>query len=257
MKETLKYRLLDNGIDSIKHGIEHFLQGKENIINYKYAILHIFHGAELILKERLYRMNPILIYSNIDREIKEDHHTIGFDKLVVRLKNTGIELDERAYRVIQRMQSIRNQIEHKEVAMEINEVKLIIGGSIEFIIKFMRKELKKELKETIEADKYKILMNIIDFYDEKVKIAESEIDQYMERIPPKERTAIDVVFCPECNQKTIIIEEGHKEVTCRLCDESFQVHYCNSCGIPILLQFKAQPPLFCDICREHLFGIKK
>lgn len=255
MKQKVRYSLAENGIDSITHGIDHFLQGEKDTKNYKYAILHIFHGVEMILKEKLLRINPILIYSNIDKEIKEDHHTVGFERLYIRLKNTGIELGESDCKIIQRIQKIRNQIEHKETVIEIEDAKFIIGRSIEFLIKFMRKELKMELKKTIDTDRYKILVNMIDFYDEKVKIVEGEINHDIAGIDPKERSSVDVVFCPLCDERTVIVKECENEVTCHFCGESFLVYYCDRCSIPILLQSETETPIFCDVCKDDLFGV--
>lgn len=258
MKQTLKYRLLDNGIDSIKHGIEHFLTGEKDNINYKYAILSIFHGLEMILKEKLLRINPILIYNDIDKEINEDQQTVGFDRLYIRLKNTGIELRSSDYRIIKKIQKIRNQIEHKEVAIDINETKLIIGSSIEFLIKFMRKELGKELKDEVsDDDKYKTLVNMINFFDEQIKLVEEEIEKEISQIDPKERSAVDIAFCPECNERTIIIRKNAKEATCRFCKEKFNVYYCINCSIPILKQYIIEDDILCDVCKDDLFGEKK
>lgn len=97
----LKYNLFENAIDSIKHGIEHFLGAQKDPKtegrHYKYSILHAIQGAELFLKERLLRINVILIYSNIDKPISEGSITADFKSLPQRLMNSGVSIKEVAF----------------------------------------------------------------------------------------------------------------------------------------------------------------
>ncbi|GAI94411.1 unnamed protein product [marine sediment metagenome] len=225
MKKTQKYRLFENGIDSIAHGIEHFLIGEKDNKNFKFAILHIFHGIEMILKEKLFKINPILIYSNIDQKINESSHTIGFSNLVIRLENVGIKFSKEEIETINGIQRIRNQIEHKDMLFGIDDVKFKIGKSIKFLINFMRDELNIDLQNYINKDNYKILVTMIDFYDEQVKIVEKEIEEYLKTFDPKDRQSIDIFFCPYCNNRTVIIEPDEKGfVTCHFCKEDFTLN---------------------------------
>ncbi len=51
--------LLENAVDSLKVGLEYFLEGAKESSG-KHTILTIFHSIELLLKEALYRFNPFL-----------------------------------------------------------------------------------------------------------------------------------------------------------------------------------------------------
>lgn len=56
-----------------------------------FAILHAIVAVELILKERLYKINPNLIYANIDsNDIKK--FTVKLSILPCRLKNLGVDI---------------------------------------------------------------------------------------------------------------------------------------------------------------------
>jgi len=61
---TIKFTLLENAIDSISYGIEQLEQAiiKDNPRGYKYALLYLFQGTELLLKENLVEINPIIIF---------------------------------------------------------------------------------------------------------------------------------------------------------------------------------------------------
>ncbi|MBU1626672.1 hypothetical protein KKB18_04815, partial [bacterium] len=81
--------LFDNAIDSLKVGIEFYLQE-----NYKHAILNIYHSIELFLKEKLFIINPILIYKNIDKPINDDSLTVSLNDILSRFSNLSICLEK-------------------------------------------------------------------------------------------------------------------------------------------------------------------
>ncbi len=60
----MKISLFENAMDSVDHAIEHLKNGKEKKSNYDYkqALLSMFHGSELLLKQLLYLKNPIYIF---------------------------------------------------------------------------------------------------------------------------------------------------------------------------------------------------
>lgn len=67
----------------------------ESLTNYKnphkvsFAILHAITALELVLKERLYKINPYLIYEKIDGESnKAPRNTVRFSSLAQRLKKS-------------------------------------------------------------------------------------------------------------------------------------------------------------------------
>ncbi|AFY36887.1 hypothetical protein Lepto7376_0454 [[Leptolyngbya] sp. PCC 7376] len=78
-KQKLVITLEENALDSLVHGIEHYLHGKRKS-DWKYTILHVFHAVELMLKARLAKYDEKLIYSN-----RKNGHTINCSEAVKRL----------------------------------------------------------------------------------------------------------------------------------------------------------------------------
>jgi len=65
-KAELKFNLVENGIDFIRSGIEqYFLRDTPKARDHKYAVLHIFAGVLLLLKERLRRAHASLIFARV------------------------------------------------------------------------------------------------------------------------------------------------------------------------------------------------
>ncbi|MDA2480184.1 hypothetical protein ACS2TZ_27125 [Bacillus cereus group sp. Bce025] len=59
-----KISLWENCYDSINHGLSHLEEAVKtgNIFDYKRAVLDFSHAAELLLKEMLFRINPVLVF---------------------------------------------------------------------------------------------------------------------------------------------------------------------------------------------------
>lgn len=96
-----------NAFSSLSHGIEHFV-AEETDDNLKFAILHVFHAVELILKARLAKAHPLLIYTRPEVEINDEAHTVDFKTLVGRLKNVGVDLSVNDIEELRKLQSVRN-----------------------------------------------------------------------------------------------------------------------------------------------------
>lgn len=58
----------ENAYDSIEHGLDHLEEAvkKDNPYDYKRAVLDFCHAAELLLKEILFRENPIYVFDKND-----------------------------------------------------------------------------------------------------------------------------------------------------------------------------------------------
>lgn len=78
-QQTLVITLEDNAMDSLAHGVEHFLYGKRKS-DWKYVVLHVFHAIELLLKARLAKHDEKLIYTN-----RKNGHTVNCSEAVKRL----------------------------------------------------------------------------------------------------------------------------------------------------------------------------
>ena len=62
-KPGVSFSLLENGLDFVLSAVEH-LGGNPSKRELKYAVLHLYSGAVLILKERLLREDWKLLFAN-------------------------------------------------------------------------------------------------------------------------------------------------------------------------------------------------
>src|SRR6185295_10019151 len=128
----------------------------------KYGLLHTFSGVLLVLKERLRREHPSLIFSKVHLSGPE-HQTVNFDELLQRLESiAAIKLTASDKELLRRAQGARNRIEHYEVALDLDETKKLIGDLIEFIFRFMRSELDTKLEEHLPQQSWRRIQELRD-----------------------------------------------------------------------------------------------
>lgn len=224
-----------NAVDSLRIGIEFFLK-EPSYTSRKHAILTLFHAIELLLKEQLYRTNPILIYRNIDAKITEDSLTVGIKEILVRLENIGLGLPKLPRAVIENIQKRRNRIEHHRYDHK-DEDELIIAESLKFILFFADDVLRMKLEVDIPAEILREIQRIVYEHDSLAHIASRRLTNWMHNTWPEwsdEETDTPDEFsgtidCPICS-KTFLVIGYHDRPFCFHCNTSVDAAECENCG---------------------------
>lgn len=186
-----------------------------------FAILHAIIAVELALKERLYLINPHLIYEDIDSNGKK---TIILSKLPNRLKNLGITLDQKDCKLIADMAQWRNDLVHNIPNHDPNIAKKELGKLYDFLFSFLAKELNKEIADILTPSEISAMQDII--------------TEAQNLILTSKKTALDNNSkdyrypCNDCHENDIVGEKDG-ELYCFLCNNAKQEQYCNSCEKPL------------------------
>ena len=140
-QQKLVVKLEENAMDSLVHGVEHHLYGRRNT-DWKYVILHVFHAVELFLKARLAKHDESLIY-------RSNGNTVGADEAIELLVKKAklflfqyAELQESGkykgkYKLggaLDALRIARNSIEHKEIALNPDEVQEVFSISLDTLL---------------------------------------------------------------------------------------------------------------------------
>lgn len=257
MSRHLKLNLLENGIDSLKEGIRYFLRGAHDPGRYKFAILLLFHGVELILKERLAKNHRILIYANLDRPIGDSSKTVTFDGLLIRLQNSGVSIEKDLLSAFSDLEELRNRVQHSVVSLREDFVRDVIGRTCKHLIEFMQKELDVELDQHLSDTDYKVLVEAIDYYEERLRIALAEIKKLTTRVY-KDDPDYEVHFCPECGEECVATRDMDRDefVECHFCHARHFVACCPRCGRIELMHDVPDPEdgLLCSDCWDELMS---
>lgn len=155
MTKTIKFDLLQNAIDSIEYAID--LLAYENSLKlstkYKRVIQAISHGIELLLKERLRRIHPSLVWENVDKYPNLDSRTVNSEGALNRLINIGgLKFHRDDIKLLRSIRKTRNAIEHYTWVIQLQEADFIAGMSLGFVAGFMKEHLDYDMLGYAERD---------------------------------------------------------------------------------------------------------
>jgi hypothetical protein len=207
-RKQIEFDLLGNARDSLRQAVE-LLALKEvgsHHARLKHAILGVAHCVELLLKERLRRIHPSLIWEKVEDYPSLKKHTVTVDGAVRRLKSVGnVTFNAKDEANIESLRITRNAIEHYEWRMDEKEAKSIIGNTLSFVFVFAKDEIGIDLSGDFKADDtWRMLL------DELAIFANSYSAKLEERMRQEGKYPI---ACDECGQPTVPWDGG----SCEFC----------------------------------------
>ena|GEM_PF-5144981 len=247
--------LLENGLDFVRSGIEIFYSRKAPKPRaHKYAILHVFSGMLLLLKERLARIQPSLVFVDNTKAGTLGAKTTNYHQTFDRLAVHGIVIDQAKRDVLDRIQILRNAIEHYHVELSLTESREVIGEMVSFVHGFCINELDIFIEDKLPQkilDHFYELEGVRDNMSEfmaKDAAAEAEADEryfrqfedqyaamspdeFLQHAATRHETATQDVprhWCHACEQKTLVYLEVGACIN-PYCRATCQLATCQSC----------------------------
>ena len=152
---SIEFTMLDNAVDSMERVVELLAWHRDMRDNsrLKQAIILTAHSIELLLKERLRRVHPSLIWEDVDKYPRLDARTVTVDKAIHRLQSiAGIALHEKDARIVRSLRDTRNAVEHFSWQTTTQEANHIIGQGLSFAISFAKTHLATDLMYRFRDD---------------------------------------------------------------------------------------------------------
>lgn len=229
MEKKIKFNLLDNGIDYIHMGVKPMLKKSPKYRNsWKYPILYLYSGIQLLLKERLKQEDWTLIFKEPNEASDEKlesgiFESVGFDDLITRLREkiTNFNFNKEP---IKNLQKLRNKTEHFEIDIPLIECQMILALALDEIINFWQNYLEKSSKITIEQkETFQTIKSIATKFDiyrkQKFKKYEKELNKI------KRNKSGVRVLCPDCSSHGFIVFKNDvEECKCVVCDIKYNKH---------------------------------
>lgn len=302
-----RLNLLDNGIDFIIKGIDELfsdesfqlleenefdlslilgdwdqLQSTHQTLNsYKYGVIHLFAGFLLLLKERLARYDPKLIFIGkpeaIDQKLArgEVPRTVNSHQLLEKLDEKRVPFtmfspDDDV--TIKQIRNFRNAFEHYEVQADKTQVWEVLLKFLYIIDDFLVQELGIELednekiylkfegikqfsraawKKYMEGWKSYMDDNLVIFKADPISII-AQIEFYPS---PSEKTD-PYIFCPECIEEKLVATDEFKGI-CVNCEQTFYIMECVRCSMPVPYYSGTSPSyhemILCETCDSDMF----
>lgn len=132
LSPTLTYAM-----ESLQHGIEHYLEGSPT--SRKFAFMHIDHAIELVLKEKI-----ILCGRSI---FKNNNATLNLHECFKSLERENIKLHEHPR--LEELHDIRNTIQHRGLIPDENLTEFYVKEAYNFLKDFLGKHIGIELAKLL------------------------------------------------------------------------------------------------------------
>ncbi len=191
-----------------------------------FAILHVTTAVELVLKERLARVHPNLIFKTLDSEKLDRSKTVGLYELPFRLSHFGVQTNESELATIRDVAKWRNEIVHHTPTYDRNSAIARLGEVYNFLASFLVNQLKVDLKSAISADLYKTASELLSEW--KGVIAEARGRAIESGETPRSET------CPACGADGVLTEDADGTIRCHLCGENLKAGNCRICDKPAI-----------------------
>jgi hypothetical protein len=231
--------LLDSAQAFLSEALHNFSNEKLS-----FAIVHAVTATELVLKERLARVNPALIFADIDKADPRNRRTVSLAALPQRLANLGLALADDQAKLIKTFADWRNEIIHHAPTHDAIAVRQQLPKLLDFLAAFLRDVLKKPLEKFLPRDLYRVANGLLDDWKKAVRSAQAEAAA---------AGGVRAEVCPLCGAESVLGAGGKKDLHCFLCESEFYLpENCEGCGAPLLrtaiTAFTGEN--YCDDCIE-------
>ncbi|XHX76947.1 MAG: hypothetical protein RBJ76_21280 [Stenomitos frigidus ULC029] len=190
---------------------------------WKYSVLNVFSGIELILKHRLRQEHWSLIFEDVNDASESkleqgDFVSVNHSNVVKRLDRTcNIKVNDLP---LNELRKLRNKFEHFEVKIEVSECKEKIASAIREVIVFWDENI---FQNSTEEQNQKFNW---------IKSMAFEFDTYVQNMLQKKNEKITgilksdsgiLVHCQNCfNHSFMIYRDGIRKFECFVCENTIR-----------------------------------
>jgi len=207
-----------------------------------FAIVHAITAVELVLKERLSRIHPALIFKNIDAAGLREGLTVSLAFLPQRLRNLGVHLEPDEVTLIKTVAEWRNQLVHYMPKFDALSADQQLPRLLDFLSVFLRRELDTPIETFLPVSLYKTADQLLNEWHRVADAARRRAED--------EGSVLDDT-CPSCGGSRVLCLRSEQAVFCHLCAaERFRFDHCTQCGretVSSFARFSSEENV-CDDC---------
>ena len=196
--------LVENSLDFFLSAAEY--AAKDDPLSFKYSILHLADGVELLFKARLEREHWSLIFADINQASLEklergDFKSVDFEDTYRRLRQIAlVKMDERESEKLNELRRLRNKIRHYTTELNSRQLRAIFWVCMSICIRFCASE---GLSDT--ADRLGKINDVLE------KGLDRNVDRDLVKITHQFGLAWS---CPDCWLQAVVFDN---KATCKFC----------------------------------------
>lgn len=270
----------ENALDSFNEALAKYREGEAGKLSaYKFAILHMAHFLELVLKMYVQAQDANLVYASNFRLLEKDAKAAGEDLLqhllkqqaegkhfpqpagsapaktilvanaldlarLERCKVTGTPfVDQEFIEDIEWLKALRNNIEHFHFELEPKDVRLCLGRIVRRAEEFADDFSLFGLSDQVEQENAELFELLVDEYEHRLKEALHEVEESrsvaFRGVRHKHRGEVEW---------DVFTCPECSEITMIPAEQSDTGYRCSFCGN----EYNDDIPVACDCCGEKL-----
>ena len=189
-----------------------------------FSILHATIAVELLLKERLTRIDKNLIYKKDKSGSSIKKYTIKISDIPRVLKKHGVVINREQENLIKKVSMWRNDIVHYVPTHDNISAKVKLEELYNFTINFLKNQLNLSVEDFLDKKYYKLMEEYIDELKKKIIVAKQKA---------QDSGHPDCQHCPVCNITGVVEIRDEDSAYCHLCMEELRTTICAECEKPL------------------------
>ena len=223
--------ILQNAISSIEVGVEDLAKSHEDPRRTISAVRNFYSGVLLLMKERLQRESPELIFARLKPQLGEDgevswvgdgNTTVDVTAIRKRWKALGWEFD---WAPLKSLQKIRNDVEHRSPNGPEKLLRRAVSDTYELATSLLHDHLQESPTKVLSQQCWRIMVEENEQYQQQRKFCLQNRERLGGSLPTGVRAmVVDDPSCPVCSADVLVLsgdpphEYPDVELTCVSCD---------------------------------------
>lgn len=226
--------ILKNAVESIQIGMEDYHDDDDRRV--LSAIRNLYAGILLLFKYKLQLLSPdgsdeALLKTKIlpvtdpatgeVTWVGKGKKTVEVQDITDRLTSLGIIGIDWAR--LQRLQSIRNEIEHYYSQMPTERMKEAVANALHLILQFCEPHLDERPVDMLGQECWDLMLSVATVYEAELKVCQENLGTVV-WVFEEVRESIPSMTCPECDSRLLKVvdpsaQRDNIEFTCSSCQE--------------------------------------
>ena len=234
--------LIENAVDSLNEALTKYEMGAHGgePRELKFAVLHMAHFIELLLKERMAKIHPLLIYERPFEAKIRYGRTISVSQAINFLRHAE-EIEDDFHDNLRWLTDLRNQITHREFVIDVVHTKETLGRIVKAAVDFCDPALSQQIRASLPKQVNATLQDLLDDYTERLRLAQSNAEEHSDQFGPYTDEyghimPVGPLDCGSCGSDQTVAASGQVKSRepaygqCFFCEQEGRITQCGHCS---------------------------